>query len=266
MHRWRQPHRPQVLKLHSSASSPGSLGNGRLFAPLEPPAALPGYLGSTSFTAVLSEHRNEIPFEAEESTDPLPILSVAPDRVQTGAEILLFLYNLKKRQNLVDRFLSDSWNVVIPKIIMAALLKSIREIFDRFASDDLMVQLQTLATHISHNSSRPMITHSSMNIEEYCASFTGSNLRWEALGNIFPICGQQLVITPDNDPDVTGGTEDLQAKDRLLEQVTVASTTCINLCDQASSANELLAFLQYNDVMLRTQQYGDSSMPPVRSS
>ncbi|KAJ5594734.1 uncharacterized protein N7459_000942 [Penicillium hispanicum] len=243
----------------STASSPRSLSSGRLFAPLEPPSALPGYLGSTSFTAVLSEHRSEIPFEPEESTESSPVLSVQPDRIQSGAELLLFLYNLDVREKLIGQFCHDSWNMVVPKVIMDVILKSIREIFDGFDPQNLMPRLQSFATQIFHNSSRPLVTHGSMNIDEYCASFTGRNFRWEALGNIFSVCGQQLVVTPDNDPHVTQGTDDPRAKDSLLEQVTVASTTCISLCDQASAANELLAFLQYNDVMLRTQQYGDSS-------
>ncbi|KAJ5668761.1 hypothetical protein N7462_009831 [Penicillium macrosclerotiorum] len=242
----------------SNASSPGSLHGGRLYAPLELPSAFPGYLGSSSFSAVLAEHRNEIPFEQEENTDPCPVLSVEPDRVQSGAEVLLFLYNLKDHRKLVDKFYSSSWNVVVPKMVMDAILNSIQQIFDGLDVNNLMPQLQNLATQIFRNSSRALKTYRSMTAEEYCASFTGHNFRWEALGNIFTLCGQQLVITPDNDPEVVHG-DDPQAKDRLLEQVTVASTICLNFCDQASAANEMLAFLQYNDVMLRTQQYGDSS-------
>ncbi|KAJ5174487.1 uncharacterized protein N7482_000364 [Penicillium canariense] len=246
-----------VLEKTYHASSPGSLHGGRLYAPLEPPSALPGYLGSTSFTAVLTEHRNEIAFE-QESVESFPVLVVEPDRVQSGAEVLLFLYNLKDRRRLVEKFYVQSWNVIVPKIVMDAIMNSIGEIFDGFNPNDLMPQLQNLATQIFQNSSRALVTHQSMTIKEYCASFTGRNFRWEALGNIFTLCGQQLVITPDNDPEVAEG-DDPRAKDRLLEQVTVASTICLNFCDQASAANEMLAYLQYNDVMLRTQQYGDSS-------
>ncbi|KAJ5723321.1 hypothetical protein N7488_001356 [Penicillium malachiteum] len=225
-----------------SASSPGSLGGGRIFATAEPPSALPGYLGSTSYTAVLTEHRDEIPFEPEETTDTYPVPSVEPERAQSGADVLLFLYNLPFRQSLVDKFYLRSWNAVVPKIVLDAILASIQEIFDGLNANDPMPQLRSLATLIFQNSSRAMTTHQAMTVQEYCASFTGRNLRWEALANIFSVCGQQLVITPDNDPEVIQ-----------------AGTICLNFCDQASSANELLAYLQYNDVMLLTQQYGDSS-------
>lgn len=237
-----------------------------MFAPLEPPSALPGYLGPTSFTAVLAEHRNEISFEPEESTDSHPVLSVEPDRARSGADVLLVLYNLSARESWVDTFCRQSWNCVVPTVVMDAILKSIREVFDALNPSDLMPQLQNLAMRIFHNSSRPMITHQSMTIEEYCDSFTGANFRWEALGNIFSLCGQQLVITPDNNPEIMQGVHGPRTKDHFIEQMTVASTICLNFCDQASSANEILAFLQYNDVMLRTQQYGDSSMPSLSDS
>lgn len=206
---------------------------------------------------MLAEHRNEISFEPEETADSCPVLSVEPDRVQSGVEVLSFLYNLKIREKLMDGFYRKTWNVVVPKTVMDAIMNSIDEIFGTFDANDPKPQLQDLSTRMFQNTSRSMITHSSMTVEEYCASFTGSNFRWEALGNIFSLCGQQLVITPDNDPEFA--QSDHGAKDRLLEQVTVASTICLNFCDQASSANEMLAFLQHNDVVLRTQQYGDSS-------
>ena len=183
-----------------------------------------------------------------------------PDRVQSGAEVLLHLYNLNVRRQLIDRYYRSSWGAVVPKLIMDAILESIAEIFDGFNPNDPKPQLQDLATRIFQNSSRAMKTHQSMTVQEYCNSFIGLNFRWEALGNILTMCGQQLVITPDNDPEFSLETDDPGAKDRLLEQVTVASSVCLSFCDQASSANELLAFLQYTDVMLRTQQYGDSSM------
>lgn len=246
--------------MRNSASSPGSasLGHGRFFAPLEPPSAPPGYLGSTSYSAVLTEHRSEVSFETEESTDSSAGLVVEPDRLQSGVDVLRFLYNLTVWDMLIARFYVRTWGNIVPKRIMDELLRSVRDIFDGF-SDDPTAQLQELANRIFQNTSRPMRTHKSMSVEEYCSSFTGRNLRWEALGSIFTICGMQLVITLDNDPEIIQGSDDPRAKDQLLEQVTVISTICLGFCDQTSSANELLAMLQFNDVMLRTQQYGDSS-------
>ncbi|KAJ5774043.1 Acyl-CoA N-acyltransferase [Penicillium paradoxum] len=242
----------------NSASSPGSLGNGRVFMPLEPASALPGYLGSTSYSAVLTEHRNEIPFEPEESTESSAGLVVEPDRLRSGVDVLRFLYDLTARDTLIAKCYARACNTVVPKMVMDRILLSVHHIFNSF-SEDPTAQLLELANQISQNTSRPMRTHKTMSVEEYCSSFTGRNLRWEPIGFILTLCGMQLIITPDNDPDITQGSDDPKAKDRMLEQITVISTVCLGLCDQASSANELLAILQFNDAMLRTQQYGDSS-------
>ncbi|OQE11100.1 hypothetical protein PENVUL_c003G00266 [Penicillium vulpinum] len=240
------------------ASSPGSGSNGRFLTPLEPPAALPGYLGSTSYAAFLTEHRSDISFEPEESTYSSAGLVVEPDRLQSGVDVLRLLYNLTVCDMLIARLYHRPWNAIVPKLVMDELLRSVRQIFDGFSSDPT-AQLQELANQIFQNTSRPMRTHKSMSFEEYCSSFTGRNLRWEALGFIFTNCGMQLVVTPDNDPEIMQGSDDPRTRDRLLEQMTVVSAVCLGFCDQISSANELLAMLQFNDVMLRTQQYGDSS-------
>ncbi|KAJ5467749.1 transcriptional regulator family: Fungal Specific TF [Penicillium sp. IBT 31633x] len=218
----------------TSSPGSGSLGSGRTFMPLEPASALPGYLGSTSYSAVLAEHRNEIPFEPEESTDAstgLVIEPVEPGRLQSGVDVLQFLHSHKVCNMLIPRDYVRTCNTALPKLVMDQILRSVQQIFDGLA-DDPTAQLQELAYQVFQNTSRPMRTHRSMSFEEYCSSFTGRNLRWEALGDRM-----------------------------ILEQrtVTVTSTVCLAFCDQVSSANELLAMLQFNDTMLRTQQYGDSS-------
>ncbi|CAG7917568.1 unnamed protein product [Penicillium olsonii] len=240
----------------SNTSSPGALGNGRLFVPLEPPSALPGYLGPISYSAVLSEHRNEIPPEPEE-TDSAGLM-VDPDRLQSGVEALRFLYQLTMRETLIEKYYLKSWNTIVPRIVVDEILRSLHTIFSGFTENPTL-QLQELSNRIFQNTSRPMRTHKTMTIEEYCGSFTGRNLRWEAIGSIFSLCGMQLMVTLDNDPEVVQNSDDPGLKERLVHQVTVVSTICLGFCDQASSANELLAMLQFNDTMLRTQQYGDQS-------
>ncbi|KAJ6141210.1 hypothetical protein N7470_010106 [Penicillium chermesinum] len=227
--------------------------------PPSAPSGAAGYLGSVSFTAVLTEHRNEIPFEPEESSDSFPVLSVEPDRIQSGADVLLFLYNLNQRKKVIEKYYSHACNAAVPWKVIVTIMDSIQEIFDGLNPADLMNQLQELATLIFRNSSRALSTHQGMTADEYCASFTGSNFRWEALGNMLPMFGQQIMVTPANDTELLGSPEDSQAKEQILEHVARASTICLSFCDQSSSANELLALMQYNHVMFLTQHYGDSS-------
>lgn len=246
----------------SSVSSPAStLGSGRFHATLDPPSALPGYLGSTSYSAVLTEHRSDIPFELDSSTESRPpTRSVEPDRLQSGLEVLRLLYELTICDSLIQKFYVRNFGAGAPRVLIDRIVRSIRQVFDNLDRNGIDTQLRDLANQIFQNSSRPLTTHGSMTVEEYFSSFTGHNSRWEALGNIFAVSGLSLMTTPDNDPDLVQATsDDTRAKDRLLAQVMDASDVCLSFCDQAVSANELLGFLQFSDVMLRTQQYGDSS-------
>ncbi|KAF4156224.1 hypothetical protein CNMCM6936_008987 [Aspergillus lentulus] len=243
------------------ASSPSSnREHSRFRTTLEPPSALPGYLGSTSYSAVLAEHRSDIPFEVDNSSAAaVSTRSVDSDRLQMGSEVLKLLYDLPVCDIMIRKYHARTVITIVPKIVIYSIVESIRRIFDSLDANDFDSQFQDLVNQIFQNTSRPLTVHGSMTVEQYLSSFTGRNSRWEALGNIFAITGIALMSTPDSDPDFTQAAPDSEAKDRLRAQIVEASGICLGFCDQASSVNELLGFYQYNDVMLRTQQYGDSS-------
>ncbi|KAK6209987.1 C6 transcription factor [Colletotrichum tabaci] len=96
-----------------------------------------------------------------------------------------------------------------------------------------------------------------MTAEEYVSLFTGERLRWEAVGNVFAVAGRALVATPGDDPLFI--ESNLPAHSTLLSQISEASDICLSFCTRASCSNELLVSLQVNDLMLKTQQHGDSS-------
>ncbi|PLB53164.1 putative C6 transcription factor [Aspergillus steynii IBT 23096] len=251
-----------ISQSSSTASSPGSAIDGaRLRATVESPSTLPGYLGSTSFSAVLAEHPSGLLFE-------LPASNVAsgsprfvdPIRVQSGVDILKLLSELPICDSLIRKFYTRSLCVVIPVAMIEAIVQSVRGILGSLDFTGAMDgQIQDLTHQIFQNTSRSLTVNSAMNVEDYCALFTGRNLRWEAIGIIFATSGIALMSTPDTDPDVVQVAPDGQARDRLRTQIVDASTACLGFCDQAASASELLGLCQYNDVMLRTQQFGDSS-------
>ncbi|THC89211.1 hypothetical protein EYZ11_011346 [Aspergillus tanneri] len=253
----------RLTSQHSSnASSPGSaIDSTRLRATMELPSTIPGYLGSTSYSAVLAEHPSELSFEVESSvTSGSSTRLLDPARLQSGLEMLKLLHRLTICDSLIRKYYSRTLCVVIPSVVIEAILQSIRSTLNSLDfSGDIDSQFQDLALQIFQNSSRPMAVHGTMTVEDYCASFTGKNLRWEAVIVVFVTSGIASMSTPDNDPDLVQVAGDSQAKDRLRVQIVEASDTCLGFCDQAASVNELLGFCQYNDVMLRTQQYGDSS-------
>ncbi|XHF97795.1 hypothetical protein AWENTII_001374 [Aspergillus wentii] len=186
--------------------------------------------------------------------------SVDPYRVQMGVEVLRLLYDFTICDMIIRKYYGRASLAVVPQVMMDSILCSIRKIFDSFdLRDNLEPQFRDLANLIFQNSSRPLLTHGSMTVEQYCESFTGNNSRWEALGSIFAICGVALMATPSNDPELIQAVDHSNPKEKLLSQLVEASDICLGFCDQAASANELLGFCQYSDIMLKTQQFGDSS-------
>ncbi|KAF7593608.1 hypothetical protein BBP40_011126 [Aspergillus hancockii] len=188
------------------------------------------------------------------------VRSIDPDRLKAGLELLKLIYDFPTYDTLIRKLYSRNAVVVVPTIIMEATIESIRSTFESLdLSSDLEAQFQALVYQISQNTSRPLTTHGSMTVHEYCASFTGRNLRWEVIAIILSISGISIMLTADNDPHLVQAAAGSEARERLRAQIVDASSICLSLCDQASSVNELLAFAQYNDVMLKTQHYGDQS-------
>jgi hypothetical protein len=147
---------------------------------------------------------------------------------------------------------------LLPYAVLEAILRSVRDLLDRAPEAGLDLYLKQLSTQIFANSSKPLVAHPSMTVEDYVALFTGDHLRWEAVGNVFAVAGRSLTATPANDTLFSGNR--LPARSTLVSQMAEASDRCLSFCDQVSSANELLVALRVNDLMLKTQQYGDSSM------
>ncbi|KAE8377294.1 hypothetical protein BDV26DRAFT_293376 [Aspergillus bertholletiae] len=235
--------------------------NTRLGAHLEPTPELPGYLGATSYSAILTEHRSDLPVEMDGSTvTGSSVRAVDPDRLRVGVELLKMIYDFPIYDVLVWKLYAKKAIVVVPIVISEAIIESIRSTFDSLdIGSDMETQFQELIYQISHNTSRPLTSHRSMTVAEYCASFSGKNLRWESLAVVLSISGISLMSTSDNDPDLVQAAPSSEARERLRAQIVEASSICLNFCDQASSINELLGLAQYNDVMLKTQHYGDTS-------
>lgn len=183
-----------------------------------------------------------------------------PVRVQLGIDVLKLLSELPICDSLIRKFYSRSLCVVIPVAMIEAITQSVRAILSSLDFTGAMDgEIQDLTHQIFQNTSRPLSVDAAMSVDDYFALFTGRNLRWETVGIVFATSGIALMSTPDTDPDVVQVAPDSQARDRLRAQIVDASTVCLSFCDQVASVSELLGFCQYNDVMLKTQQFGDSS-------
>lgn len=141
---------------------------------MEPPSALPGYLGSTSYSAVLAEHRSDIPFEVDNSSAAaVSTRSIDSDRLQMGSEMLRLLYDLPVCDIMIRKYHARTVITIVPKIVIYSIVESIRRIFDSLDANDFDSQFQDLVNQIFQNTSRPLTIHGSMTVEQYLSSFTG---------------------------------------------------------------------------------------------
>ncbi|RDW86499.1 putative C6 transcription factor [Aspergillus mulundensis] len=225
------------------------------------PSTTPGYLGSTSFSAVFSEHRTDISFE-EGTCAPDGVFSKSTDhyRLESGLEVIRFLYRHPVCETLIRKFYAGHLMAAVSVLIIEAILQSIRRIFDELdRAKDTEKHLRDLVQRIFQASAHPLTSHASMTVDEYFASFTDANLRWEVVGLVLATAGIAMMSTADSDPDVQKAAPEPQGAEMLRTQLVEASRTCLLFCATAASVNELLGFYQYNDMLLRTQYYGDTS-------
>ncbi|KAL2816992.1 hypothetical protein BDW59DRAFT_135058 [Aspergillus cavernicola] len=257
----RRVKRPRTESSHSSPLLASAADYPGLRIMSEPPLVTPGYLGSTSFSAVFREHRTDISVE-EDGGVARAVFCNTTDRirVQSGLEVLKFLYQSTICDVLIRKFYVGHLMAAVSSIVMEAILQSVRRVLDGLdRARDLDPQLRDLVYRIFRSSAHPLTSHSSMSVEEYCASFTDKNLRWEAIGIILATSGIAMMSTSESDSDLARVAADATARDILRAQLVEASGVCVGFCDTSASVSELLGFLQYNDMLLKTQYYGDSS-------
>ncbi|KAL4864656.1 hypothetical protein BDV12DRAFT_188750 [Aspergillus spectabilis] len=229
------------------------------------PSITPGYLGSTSFSAVFSEHRTVIALE-EDSSLTSGFLSKSNDRLhlQSGLDVLKFLYRSPICDILIRKLYRSHLLTAVSWYLLEPILLSIQRIFEGLGDDNdkgknLESQLRDLVLQISRASAHPLTSHATMTVEEYCASFTDKNLRWEVIGLVLATAGIASMSTSDTEPELVRVAPDSQARDMLRAQIVEASGIVLSFCDTSASVNELLGFYQYNDMLLKTQYYGDTS-------
>ncbi|KAL6229412.1 hypothetical protein BDW75DRAFT_245760 [Aspergillus navahoensis] len=255
------PNMPSPTSTSASASTVQYDLRREAAAAKQHPSTTPGYLGSTSFSAVFSEHRTDISFE-EGNYAPDGVLSKLTDqyRLESGLEVIKFLYRNTIWETLIRKFYDSHLITVVSKLVIDAILQSLRRIFDALDREkDVEEQLCYLVQRIFQSSAHPLISHASMTVEEYFASFTDENLRWEVVGLVLATAGIAMMSASDSDPDVLRVAPEPQSVEKLRTKLVEASRTCLLFCATAASVNELLGFYQYNDMLLRTQYYGDTS-------
>jgi hypothetical protein len=165
----------------------------------------PGFLGSSSFEAVVHELNDE---NQQCITAPLGSenISLAREvarstaqftqdlqRIQNGADVLTLALNLRKlnatkilfsewRGHSSDQFLGSTCATLFQESFSADMAEIEQ-------STDQVNGVLSMSRRLFDNSTKPFDISDSMSVKEFYSLYTASNLRWETIGIIITFIG-----------------------------------------------------------------------------
>jgi len=94
--------------------------------------------------------------------------------------------------------------------------------------------------------------------KEFMTFYTGSKLRWEALGIFLTSCGLCIAGLSAKDIELEFNGRSEQDKQRLMFRLLEASDICVSLCDDAGYGTDWGFWLMIENCMYASQVLGDA--------
>ncbi|KAL5459604.1 hypothetical protein PMIN06_002746 [Paraphaeosphaeria minitans] len=230
----------------------------------------PGYLGPTSYTAILpKDEANAVILDGEAS-----IASDGSDiemahqhpltksmRMQMTTEVLKCLRHYPIIQEVINILLQFAQSCIIPLPLEIDLVNGLGPIVDRF---NLMhsVPDPRLVARVLDNSSRPLAIPDDMKASDFHQICSGDNIRLEVLGFLLASAGRAisygLCSYRFSDPAIPN------SKSRLIDELLRASTTCTILCTVISPVNHIFIWMLYENYSFTIMVNGFSGAPSWR--
>ena len=263
-----QSHTSAVPDSHSSARI---APEDRLWS--SPAARAPtGYLGPTSYSAAYSETETNLaaqshpvavdeaePTSREETTTPPSVAEMQHmESIDRSANHLAVgvLQALPASRAAAPRYRrrmnpNDEWT----RMVCERVLRSTWETFGAYLRDRRdAAKLREMGSILCINTRKPLDENQD-DPGQWIGSFSGPNLRWEAVGMVF----MQAAFT---EMAVSTSAESKKRIDRWAEY----GSSCITLATMGGSSGTLMLLLLYERSVLHAYLYGKSSKPsPVIS-
>jgi hypothetical protein len=152
---------------------------------------------------------------------------------------------------LIDNFQSpvDAWL----RPVVYRLSESLHETFKPYGKTR-RANLENMARVLHHNMGNA-VEQGWEDAEQWLASISGSNMRWECVGMLFPYWAMSTMGRSEGSGD---DSADKQSR-RQSEKYSEAILDCIDLCGRASSGNIVLVHLLFKACYLVSFQHGDAS-------
>jgi hypothetical protein len=182
-----------------------------------------------------------------------PIIST--DLISLGVKVLVQIPNETACSILFSRHINpnDGWIRLAGQRLSNSIWPTLGRVLERRDGQEL----EALAQLICRNTnSEP---HEEDDPVKWMESFSGINLRWEALGILFTYWSFGALSSTENDSifSSSGGNK-RQRRDVMIELKECAAS-CISFCSHTDDGNPLLVYLLYKHSLLETMISGDAS-------
>lgn len=239
-----------------------------------------GYLGPTSFSAVIEETRGNLtsvqlpaPRDDDDNDDAgtnvvaeaetTTLEAVDQATLEIGIEIIRMIPD-RDTSNVMfgkQRNPCDSW-------CRLAALRCKESMWDTFGhileGDRTRASLEHMATIISKNS-KTVFVENQTDPDEWVGCFSGPNMRWETLGSLFAYWALGALSFSEHSTKQVGKLKMEQRRQRMVKYKAMA-VKCIELCRRNSSLNTVVLYVLYKNTLLESMVSGDASMCLVVSS
>jgi hypothetical protein len=223
--------------------------------------------GSTNYASVFSQEQplpdilREQPPESAHETRSIKASGLEGTRhchMSVGSLVISKCEQFVFLQRLVRTyFVINGASAMIGPLITNALPQMRRDL-DYIASH--ASNLFPLLAEITKNSSLPLKVPPTMLPSEFHTLFTGSNLRWEAIGLMMALAASCAQRSPPNSPLFTLENGERVNKDEFIMDMIHATNDCITLCQVHGAVNDIMVWLLYNNMLIQSNWYGDNCM------
>lgn len=262
----REPRRPApAARTELETPNPLTLHTGAILGYSRRPAAFRvGYMGSTGFGAILQEYKNASQWEnpdgqPHDSTNRQPFWYEGGPGVRFGSSILAWL----PRRETFERVIQYLDHQSFTQSFSAPAMKHFSKEFWREYGDQLRESPQSAGHHkaaeaLTANTRKPLPFPSSN--EEWLRSISGSNTRWELVGEVFISMASTAFSLPLHDPLYSELIPAATGKKSFACTMLECADACCLLSDEVATQNHLLQVVLLNDIVgLQSMLGGDTS-------
>lgn len=223
----------------------------------------PGYLGTSSHTAIFHHLPTEAYDDTIESTNGATLhsnsqfnLSMDEIDVSFGAQLLDKIDRcvpIQLHVTLVEAWLAMGVNMMLAGPFTKSCIQAVKEVFENFSSN--ANEAVSRSKSLSINSCQQLATSQLRTFEEACAAFCFPNIRWETIGLFFTAVSRATIDLTEFQP-----LYDTKQKRQNTQRLAMRfADDCLNVALSLDNMNDLLLILQHENFVNHSHVDGDQS-------